>query len=212
MDSTRTFPARVRTRRTSAISAALLVIVAAFGLQACDDDDGLTDANRPSRVNDARGDFLATFAGPNNADLDVTRAEVTFDGTNFIFESTSAGPIGTTPNALFVWGVDRGQGTARFGDLATGVHFDLVVVVQPGGITSVRDLTPGGTAQNLPAGNVSVAGNELRVTVPATLLPGRGFSQERFTVNLWPRTGAGNNNQIADFAPDNQNVPVRVMR
>lgn len=212
MDSTRPFLRQVRTRRTFRLSAALLTAAAALGLQACDGDDGPTNSSRPSLAVDARGDFLATFAGPTNPDLDVRRTEVTFDGTNYIFESTSAGAIGTTPGALFVWGVDRGQGIARFRDLATGVHFDLVVVVQPGGTSVVRDLTPGGVPQTLPAANVTFTGNDLRVTVPATLLPSRGFSQERFTVNLWPRTGVGNDNQIADFAPDNSNVPVRVMR
>lgn len=203
---------QVRTRRTTGLTSALFIVAAAITLQACDDDGGPTEADRPSRIADARGDFLASFVGPRNPDLDVTRAEVTFDGTNYVFESTSAGQIGTTPNALFVWGVDRGQGIARFGDLATGVHFDLVVVVQPGGTSTIRDLTPGGGAQNIPAGNISVSGSDLRVIVPASLLPTKGFSQERYTVNLWPRTGVQNSNQIADFAPDNQNVPVRVTR
>lgn len=206
MDTAHSFTRGIRTRRT----AGLLIVVAALGLQGC--DDGPTEASRPSRIDDARGDFLATFTGPRNPDLDVTSAEVTFDGTNYVFESTSAGQIGTTPGALFVWGVDRGQGIARFGDLATGVHFDLVVVVQPGGMSAVRDLTAGGAAQPLPAGSVSSTGSQLRVTVPASLLPSRGFSQERYTVNLWPRTGVGQNSQIADFAPDNRNVPVRVAR
>lgn len=211
MDIRRPFLPDTRTRRTARPWGALLVMAAALGLQACE-DDGPTEASRPSRITDPRGDFLASFAGPMNPDLDVIRAEVTFDGTDFVFESTSAGAIGTTPNALFVWGVDRGQGIARFGDLATGVHFDLVVVVQPGGTSTVRDLTPGGGAQNLPAANVSSSGNELRVTVPASMLPSKGFSQERFTANLWPRTGVGQNSQISDFAPDNRNVPVRVVR
>lgn len=211
MKRTRTFLPAGRTRRAAARSAAL-VLAAAFGLQACDGDDDVTGASRPSAISDSRNDFLPTFTGPRNPDLDVARAEVTFDGTNFVFESTSAGAIGTTPGALFVWGVDRGQGIARFGDLATRVHFDVVVVLQPGGTSTVRDLTPGGTPQNLPAGNVTFTGNTLRATVPASLLPSRGFSQERFTVNLWPRTGVGQNSQIADFAPDNSNVQVRVMR
>jgi hypothetical protein len=210
MDTLRSFRRGVRTRRTTRLRTALLAAVAAFGLQACD-DDGPTEVSRPSRINDARGDFLASFTGPRNPDLDVTRTEVTFDGTNFIFESTSAGQIGTTPGALFVWGVDRGQGMARFPDLAPGVLFDAVVVIQPGGMSAVRDLTTS-MGQPLPAGNVTFTGNQLRVTVPAGLLPSRGFSQERFTVNLWPRTGVGNNNQISDFAPDNRNVPVRVTR
>jgi hypothetical protein len=39
------------------------------------------------------------------------RGEVSFDGSNLVFQSTSAGPIGTTPGALFVWGINRGAGT-----------------------------------------------------------------------------------------------------
>jgi len=77
----------------------------------------------------------------------------------------------------------------------------------------VTDLTTSSpTTAAFAAGSVVIAGNDLRITVPATLLPTRGFSPALYTANLWPRVGAGNNNQIADFAPDNSNVQIRSTR
>ncbi|MBA3560603.1 MAG: hypothetical protein H0W30_18635 [Gemmatimonadaceae bacterium] len=191
---------------------ALLSVLIAFS--ACsdddDDDDDVTGPGSLFVVQDAANDILPSYTGPAGADLDVRRAEVTYDGTNFVFTSTLAGTIGTTPGALFVWGVDRGQGTPRFGDIATGVHFDLVVVGRADGTGTVTDLTAAPpTSTTLAAGNVVVSGNTLRITVSATLLPSKGFSTARYTANFWPRVGAGNNNQIADFAPDNQNLQIR---
>jgi hypothetical protein len=198
--------------RRRAFAGALLTAAAAFTLQAC--DDGPTEASRRSRINDRAGDFLASFTGPRNPDLDVLRGEVSFDGASFTFQSTSAGPIGTTPGALFVWGVNRGAGTARFPDIAPGVLFDAVVIAQADGTGRVVDLTATPPAPTvLPAGSVTINGNNITIRVPAALLPSKGFTPGReYTVNHWPRTGAGNNNQISDFAPDNSNVPVRITR
>jgi hypothetical protein len=163
-------------------------------------------------VADPAGDFLASYVGPRNGDLDVLGATVFFDGATFRFASRSAGSIGTTAGALFVWGVDRGRGTARFGPLAPGVLFDAVVVLNPGGTSTVNDLITG-TSAVLPVGAVAFAGADLRATVPASLLPtlAGGFAQSAYTANLWPRVGAGNNNQISDFAPDNSNLAVNVV-
>ena len=163
-------------------------------------------------VADPAGDFLASYVGPRNGDLDVLGANVFFDGATFRFASRSAGAIGTTSGALFVWGVDRGRGTARFGPLAPGVLFDAVVVLNPGGTSTVNDLI-NGTSTVLPVGAVSFAGADLSATVSAALLPmlAGGFAQSAYTANLWPRVGAGNNNQISDFAPDNRNLAVAVI-
>ncbi len=183
------------TRRAAALAVALTA--AAFGP---------TRAARAQFVTDPAGDFLPTYVGPRNGDMDVIRAAFTFDGTAYHFTSRSAGSLGTTAGALFVWGVDRGQGTARFGALAPGVLFDAVVVVDPFGTTTVRDLISG-AATTLPVGAVRFSGADLFADVSAALLPSLGFTASQYTANLWPRVGAGNT-AISDFAPDNSNIAV----
>ncbi|GAC1657894.1 MAG: hypothetical protein NVS4B3_24880 [Gemmatimonadaceae bacterium] len=167
--------------------------------------------SRPSHVNDPAGDFIPSFTGPRNADLDVRTMEVSYVGANsFVFDASMEGNVGLTPGGLYVWGINRGAGTPRFGSIATGVLFDFVVIVKPGGTSSVRDLlTNVGT--DLPASSVTVNGKSIQVRVPASLIPSQGFTPSAYTVNLWPRTGLGMNNQISDFAPDNSNAPVRVV-
>ena len=166
------------------------------------DDRDISVPARPSLVTDAPGDFVAGYAGPRAGDVDVRSFETVYDGTNFVLTATMNAALGATPGALYVFGFNRGTGTARFGALATGVLFDVAVVARPDGTGAV------GTAA-LPAGSVVVSGSTLRVTVPGSLLPPQGFSPPQYTVNLWPRVGTGNNDQISDFAPDNSNAPVR---
>lgn len=186
-----------------------LSLVVVFSLAACGGND--SDDARASLIADPAGDFLASFAGPRGADLDVRSAEVSYSGSTFTFESTSAGPIGTTPEGFFVWGVNRGAGTARFGAIAPGVLFDSVVIIRPAGTSAVRDLITN-TSTDLPAGSVAVSGNSLTARVSASLLTSQGAQPVAYTVNLWPRTGGDNATQIADFAPDNSNAPVRDVR
>ena len=166
------------------------------------DDRDITVPARPTLVADAAGDFVAGYAGPRAGDVDVRSFETVYDGTNFVLTATMNAALGATPGALYVFGFNRGTGTARFGALATGVLFDVAVVARPDGTGAV------GTAA-LPAGSVVVSGSTLRVTVPGSLLPPQGFSPAQYTVNLWPRVGTGSNDQISDFAPDNSNAPVR---
>lgn len=165
-------------------------------------------------VVDARGDFLPTYTGPKGADLDVLRADVAFAGDRFLFTGSFDGPVGTTPGAFYVWGLDRGQGTARFAGgsppLAPNVVFDSVVVVRPDGTGQVNDLIAG-TSSVLPASAIAISGGTINATVPVGLLPTRGLSADRYTWNLWPRVGAGSNTQISDFAPDGSNVQVSVV-
>ena len=53
----------------------------------------------------------------------ASAAQVFFDGSSFLFTSTMDGVIGTTPAALYVWGIKRGAGAAGFLDIAPGVRF-----------------------------------------------------------------------------------------
>jgi hypothetical protein len=158
---------------------------------------------------DPVGDFIPSFVGPHNADLDVLRSEVTLQGSQFIFSATLAGPVGTTAGSIYVLGLDRGQGTSRFPVIAPGVLFDEVMTVTGTGAAAVRDLISG-AATTLSAGATTISGNSLVVSFPVSLAPSLGFATSDYTWNLWPRVGAGNDNQISDFAPDNSNVRVTV--
>ncbi len=153
-------------------------------------------------VRDRLGDFIPSYIGPRGPDLDVVTTQVRYNGVNFNINATLNGAIGQTPGGVYVFGFQRGQGVARFGPIAPGVLFDSVVVVMPNGTATVRDLVTG-TATVLSPGSVVINGNSLSVTVPVSLLPSQGLVTPRFGFNLWPRSGLTNNNQIADFAPDN---------
>ncbi len=167
-------------------------------------------AHAADAVSDPLGDFLPTFAGSAAAspDLDVVGATVTYNaGLNlFTFSSTQAGAVGTTASGLYVWGVNRGAGTAAFAPNGiTGVLFDAVVLLRPDGTGSV-----GGMA--LPDGAVTVSGNVIRGEVSGSLLASTGFTLPNYTFNLWPRdTAFAGYAAISDFAPDNANftaIPV----
>ena len=160
-------------------------------------------------VPDAPNDFVAGYAGPHNGDMDVLGANVFYTGTQYRFTSLSAGDIRTTTGALFVWGINRGRGTARFGPLAPGVLFDAVVVLNPDlGTVTVNDLI-NATSTPIPVGALSFSGARLTATIDASLLPrlAGGFARSDYTANLWPRVGAGMT-AISDFAPDNSNLAV----
>lgn len=177
-------------------------------------------ADPTTLVSDPVGDFISTYAGPKNGDLDVVTTGATQDGINIVFTATVNGPVGSTANGFYVIGVDRGQGTARFGVItiggntydASGVLFDSVVIYRPGTATplAVTDLITGQATQ-LTAANIVVNGNSFQLTVPVSLLPSRGAALGQYTFNLWPRFGGAGvtgNAQISDFAPNNSNAPI----
>lgn len=158
-----------------------------------------------SVITDPAGDFVPTFVGPRNGDLDVLSARVTFTGTNFLLHATLAAPVGTTPGGFYVWGFDRGAGTPGFPTIAPGVLFDRVVVLNSNGTGNVPGAGP------LPPGSVVISGSEIFGVVPASFLPSTGFAPENFTWNLWPRSPVVPGNplgNLSDFAPDNSNAAV----
>lgn len=170
-------------------------------------------------VVDPAGDILATYVNQASApgDLDVVFAHFLYDrdADTFTFTSTQAAAIGSTPGSLYVWGVDRGTGTARFvagtPSVGAGVLFDSVVVLRPDTSVTVSDIINLKTT-NLGLGVARIDGNTISATISASLLPELGlFARTAYTTNLWPRVGAGNNNQITDFAPDASNFVVTVV-
>jgi hypothetical protein len=161
-------------------------------------------------VNDAANDFLPTFGGSTSSlDLDVLDATVTFNtvANTFTLSSTQAGAVGSTATGFYVWGVDRGAGTAGFASSGiTGVFFDTVVILRPNGTGTAAGVP-------LPVGAITVAGNVISATFSASMLASTGFAVPKYTWNLWPRDSAAGSGfaQISDFAPNNASFTAAVV-
>lgn len=188
----------------STVSAAALASTLAF----------LAGTNASAAIiNDAQGDLINGFTSAANADLDVLLAEAIYNNVDntFTFNATLAGNVGTTATASYVWGVNRGAGTAGFA--ANGlpnVLFDRVVRLVPGGTSQIAG--GGLPAINLDPGSVVINGATISAVIPGSLLPSTGFALSNYTVNLWPRTTApAGFAGISDFAPDTNNASVTVI-
>lgn len=157
-------------------------------------------------VMDSAGDFLTTFAGRQNGDLDILSIGARLRGPNLILSATLAGDIGTTPDALYVWGIDRGRGTARFvgatPSVGAGVLFDSVLILRPDGTGSFIDLLRNSNNFALPAGSILINGANIKATMRIAAIPSTGFDDANFGYNLWPRVGIPGTAGISDFAPD----------
>jgi hypothetical protein len=170
-------------------------------------------ATRPASADvvDPSNDFLTTYTGPHAGDLDVLSANVAYNASaqTFTFTATLDGAIGTTSGAIYVFGLDRGQGIARFASIGIDqVKFDSVVVLGVNGGT-VRDLISNQATQTLLASDMQISGATISATIAASSLVSEGLTPDQFTWNLWPRLAGGGPDQISDFAPDNSNVRVQ---
>lgn len=152
---------------------------------------------------DPTGDFLSTYTGNKTGDLDVVSAQVFYDPAiqKFALRATMNGAIFSNPSGFYVWGFNKGAGTAGFAVLGfNNILFDAVVLIRPTGITVGAN-----TVNDFFFAN----GNTFTAVIPLSVLPSTGFTPQNYTWNLWPRqTGPAGNAQISDFAPDNGNVQV----
>ena len=148
-------------------------------------------------VTDPTGDFLPTFVGAQDADLDVIDFTVVFDeaAATFAMHATLAGDIDPSRFGLYVIGVNTGTGPiAPFGNIGNpNVRFNQVAVVFKTGATNLAGIT------------ALIDGASFDLVVPLALFPSTGFTPLQYGFNLWPRNGGDptNNAQISDFAPDN---------
>lgn len=179
---------------------------------------GLAAGEALAMISDPKGDFLPTYtAGAQGADLDVLLADVVLDpaASTLTFLATLDGPIGTTTGALYVFGLDRGQGTQRFlsgtPPIGAGIFFDSVLILRPNTTGQFNDLITPADSKALGSGTVVINGSQLSATLPLSDFPSKGFAADHYTWNLWPRLGVGSNNQISDFAPDASNALVSVV-
>jgi hypothetical protein len=174
---------------------------------------------------DASDDFLSSYAGPRDADLDVVQVDVVIDpeAKTVTFSGTMRGNIDTRSNKLYVFGVDRGAGAAggdlifhgplggqpRIGD---GVRWDAAIALTASGQALFFDalaVNPG--LVPIPGVAVNIRGNQISATVPLALLPSQGFKLKEYTYNLWPRSeGSLANTVVPDFAPDQGNARVTI--
>lgn len=159
-------------------------------------------------VSDPSNDFLSTFSGPHNSDLDVVSANVTVNGSNLDFTATLNGTVGQTPGAVYVFGLNRGEGTPKFGNIGEGgVIFDSTFVIKTAGGSVVNDLI---SKTSTPISDITLSGLTVSGVVPVSDLPSEGFSLDEYTFNIWPESGAANpgNTEISDFAPNNSMAAV----
>jgi hypothetical protein len=155
---------------------------------------------------DPKGDFLASHAGPSAGDLDIEVAEVILHEDRIFFGGALFGDVRTTPGATYVWGIDRGAGSAGlFGGtppVGPGVTFDAVLAVKADrtGTLMVFNEIGAPTVTNLTE-NVFAFETLVGAIVTKDLLPSRGFAFEDYRYNFWTRSGSGNPG-IADLALD----------
>jgi hypothetical protein len=164
---------------------------------------GLAGAAQATTISDPTGDYLASYTGPHQADLDVTSLSVMFNPStdSFLLQSTMAGLIDATLPGFYAIGINTGTGAGPFASIgAPNVLFNQVIAVQKNGTATI-----GGTA--LAPGSVTIGGNALSVVIPLSLLPTTGFDPLHYGFNIWPRSGAtGGLAVISDFAPNNSTV------
>lgn len=173
---------------------------------------------------DAAGDFLPTYAGPKDADLDVRFADVVIDpkaGT-VTFIGTLAGPIDKGSGKFYVFGIDRGRGDVGRDLVFQGplggepkigkdVRWDAAVGLLANGQAVFFDALHPGVVP-LPDVAVHINGNEISATVPLALLPSQGAHVKDYTFNFWPRSQVSlANTTVADFAPDNSDTRVSLI-
>ena len=158
-------------------------------------------AANAAAVTDPAGDFLGTYTGLHDADLDVIAFSAFYDAANAEFDlsGTMAGPITQSGPGLYVIGVNTGAGTPGFGASLglNGVLFNRVILLNRAGSAALA----GGP--NLTG---SYSGATFNLSVPLARLASTGFTPENYGFNLWPRNGAAGVSAISDFAPDNATV------
>ncbi len=169
---------------------------------------------------DPRGDILPTYTGGVLPGMDVVAHKVTLDGDRMVFFGKMAGRVAQTQEvgALYLFGVDRGRGTARFLPSPTSppvigpnVLWDSIVRINPDG-TGLFNNSLMGVVTPLDPADIKISGNHFTASVPLRImLPGATRPPEEWTYNLWPRNGIGRNVQVSDLAPDDGNAPVQAL-
>ncbi len=172
---------------------------------------------------DASQDFLLSYTGQKDSELDVVQADVVIDALaqTMTLSGTMRGTIDTRSPKLYVFGIDRGAGAAG-GNLVfhgplggeptigNGVMWDSAIALTAAGQALFFDVLNPGLVP-LPNVAVTIIGNQITATGPLSLFPSQGFKLKEYTYNVWPRSELSlANTVVSDFAPDNGNAPVSI--
>lgn len=162
-------------------------------------------------ISDPAGDFLASYTGPQTANLDIISASASIEGSNLLLSATANGPIGGA-GSLYIFGVNRGGGTARLAGIGGTVLFDAAAILFPDGTGRIALLSNSGppAITTLP-GIVTVSGATISAQFALNLLPSTGFDVTSYTFGLWSRqrvnpAADGLPSEIADFAPNSGSI------
>jgi hypothetical protein len=157
-------------------------------------------AGRATTVVDATGDFLGTYGGPHDADLDVTSFSVVYNPATltFSYSATLADNINAGTGGRYVIGVYTGNNAApnNFAAIGAGnVLFNQAISISKTGVVTLGMNT-------LSAATIS--GNSFTGNILVSQLTGQGFTPEQYGWNLWPRDAVSMGTAaISDFAPNN---------
>lgn len=158
--------------------------------------------------------FAASYTGPKLDQFNPTAAGVLLLPKDRIeLGAIMRGPIDRPEPVTYVWGLNRGGGTARndgFGP--SGVAYDAYVSVTRanGAITaSVTDLKTGAVTPLDPS-VVKIQGPTIRVFLPkaSTLLPSNGLAIAKYKFSFWTRSGPNGLADLAGFLPNSGSAPV----
>lgn len=131
--------------------------------------------------------FLPTYVGPENGDVEIASASATIDGADLVLSATADAPIGTTPGAVYVWGINT-VGASAPAPFASegfgGVLFNDTVVVNPAS----------------PAAGVTISGDTVTDVVAISSLKNVVLNPDQFGISLWPVVGSGFS-AFSEFVP-----------
>jgi hypothetical protein len=131
--------------------------------------------------------FLPTYTGPKNGDVEIASASATISGGNLVLSATADAPIGTTPGAVYVWGINTvgASAPAPFATEGFGnVLFNNDVVASMG------------------AKGVTVSGDTITDVIAISSLKDVALNPLQFGISLWPVVGSGFS-AFSEFVPGN---------
>jgi hypothetical protein len=163
------------------------------------------------------GAFYKDYTGPQRPAIDAVAADGAFVTATqtILLRAKMAGPVFDGGPNYYVWGFDRGGAAANAAPFPDepAVKFNAVLLVTAdpangAALTASINLLAGAPAQPVTA--TLTAADTLQVSFAASLLPSTGFTPDKYTWNLWPRSGVGGTPaaQIASFIPEDTMAPL----